>query len=48
MPDGATATEDGDLGGSYYTAATPIVKRQIAKAGYRYVVQRAAINIFEY
>ncbi|RDW78340.1 putative nuclease S1 [Coleophoma crateriformis] len=35
LVDGLTAVEGVDLSGAYYTAALPIVKLQIAKAGYR-------------
>jgi hypothetical protein len=37
MPNGISATENVDLSGDYYTSAIPIVKLQIAKAGYRSV-----------
>lgn len=38
MPKGVSAVESGDLDGAYYTSALPVVKEQIAKAGYRYVI----------
>jgi S1/P1 Nuclease len=37
MPNGVTALESGDLSGTYTTSATPTVRLQIAKQGYRYV-----------
>lgn len=37
LPDGLTAVEDVDLSGTYYNEALPVIKLQIAKAGYRYV-----------
>lgn len=38
MPNGVSALQSVDLSGSYTTAATPSVRLQIAKQGYRYVV----------
>jgi len=35
MPNGVSAVENVDLSGAYYTATLPVVKEQIAKAGYR-------------
>jgi len=38
MPNGVSALQSVDLSGSYTTAATPSVRLQVAKQGYRYVV----------
>lgn len=37
IPNGPDETESVDLGGAYYTANLPVVEKQLAKAGYRYV-----------
>jgi hypothetical protein len=44
MPHGVAATEDVDLSGAYYTAALPIVKEQVAKAGYRLVILSSGVE----
>jgi hypothetical protein len=46
MPDGISVLESGDLDGAYYTSAIPVVKLQLAKAGYRYVTH--IINHFHW
>jgi hypothetical protein len=38
IPDGVGDVESVDLGGTYYTENLPVVKEQIAKAGYRSVL----------
>jgi hypothetical protein len=35
LKDGVDVVDDVDLGGAYYEAASPVVQRQLAKAGYR-------------
>jgi len=35
MPNGASGVQNQDLGGTYYTNNLPVVKQQIATAGYR-------------
>lgn len=42
---GVAFVEDNDLGGSYTTSASPVVKLQIAKQGYRYVLYCATSEI---
>lgn len=37
LKQGISYVEDNDLGGSYTDTASPVVKLQIAKQGYRYV-----------
>jgi hypothetical protein len=37
MPNGVSALQSVDLSGSYTTGATPSVRLQVAKQGYRYV-----------
>jgi len=38
LPEGPDGVKGKDLSGDYYEAAVPVVQLQVARAGYRYVV----------
>lgn len=44
MPNGVDALEDQELSGDYYESCVPVIQLQIARAGYRYVLDLKSLR----